>query len=934
MKFVFYNLILGCMLLYSSILSGQVEDRQPFPFVITNNTEFPDEDVYVAILGEDFSGGAPGQPHRHIWVDMKTGQQNLMNKAYNTVPGPVYVMVYDDPNDCMSYNVIPARNDQEGNRNPDQTALYADIFTKLSEIPDRTVMLQPIQGSRVYISLGEQLYLFFHGPGPGDPKGYTAPAPTDPTDPNQGILHEVIELTYDKWGYFANTTRVDSYKFPIAMDVWGLVHDEEVHKQVGERQSHEYIINAWKDHVKDYPEFVNCLNEHGEITQPTKTRDFADGTIGSMCEEGVHVNYMQPYIDQIWNKYRNEDLHFYTGDAGYFKGRVVGDVLTVTSQSVEGGPFYGRSGVVNGKPTTQEVLEGKGLMDNVVNDRTVDLMIQAQLTAAITRHVVDVNTPNVGVQYWNDPSQYYLEQPANMYAAFWHREDISVDGRSYGFAYDDVWDQSSSAPVHHPHRVEITMGGFYGIEEAVFCNAGGNITLQYPAENSILLDGSESYSTVGNDLTYQWTQVSGGSGVNLSNANEAIASASFSELGEFVFSLNVSDGTNESNCQVTVLVRDENASAPYVNAGPDQSISVPASSITLYGEATDLDGDIVAYQWTQVQGPSQASLIGQSSATLTASNLVIGSYTFRLTATDDDGLTGYDEAFVHVMGDGDCIGEAHNGDYSYIFSGDQSNPTITFVPSRAGVGSNIVIINVGGAGYTITANKTYTVTANAGANISFFFTYNVPEGGERNTQANPHSETVGNCGSSNLYPLVDAGTDITIDLKYDSNIVTLNGTGSDPEDGSNVTFLWSQLSGPDMAILSNANTATLQAAGLIEGVYKFQLAVSDTDQATSTDVVYVFVNYTGGSTPINDKEVTRSKIEVYPNPVNNTLIVNLGNVEGYRVAELYNINGSLVLGQAITSNELKINVSALPRSIYIVMIKGEDSVKTFRVVKN
>ncbi len=934
MKIVIYNLMLGCMLLYSSMLSGQVENRQPFPFVITNNTEFPDEEVYVAILGEDFSGGAPGEPHRHIWVDMKTGQQHFMDKAYNTVPGPVYVMVYDDPSDCTSYNVMPARNDVEGNRNPDGNALYADIFTKLTDIPDQTVMLQPIQGCRVYISAGEQLYMFFHGPGPGDPKGYTAPAPTDPTDPNRGILHEVIELTYDQWGYFANTTRVDAYKFPIAMEVWGIVDDEEVHKSVGERQSHEYILNAWNEYVKDYPEFENCLNEHGEITQPTKTPDFADGTIGAMCEVGVHVDYMQPYIDQIWEKYRNEDLHFYTGDAGYFKGRIVGDILTVTSTSDENGPFYGQSGVVNGKPNTQEVLEGKGLMDNVVNNRTVDLMIQAQLTAAITRHVVDVTTPNVGVQYWNDPSQYYHEQPANMYSAFWHREDISFEGRSYGFAYDDVWDQSSSAPVHHPHKVEITLGGFYGIEEAVFCNAGGDITLQHPTEGSTLLDGSESYSTVGSDLTYTWTQVSGGTGVNLTNTNEAIASASFSELGEYVFSLKVSDGTNESDCQVTVVVMDENASAPYVNAGADQSISVPASSVTLNGEATDLDGDIVAYQWTQVQGPSQASLSGQNSANLTASNLVIGSYTFRLTSTDNDGLTGNDEAIVHVMGGGNCIGEAQNGDYSYIFSGDQSNPTITFVPSRAGVGSTTLIIYIGGAGYTVPANKTYQLTANAGDNISFYFTYNVPEGGEQNTASNPHNETVGSCGSANQYPLVDAGADVTIDLKYDSNIVTLNGSGSDPEEGSNVTFLWSQLSGPGTANLRNATTATLEAAGLIEGVYKFQLAVSDSDQATLTDVAYVFVNYTGGSTPIKEQEEAKSMIEVYPNPVNNTLNVNLGNVEEYNVAELYNINGSQVLDEMITSNELTINVSALPRSIYILMIKGKDRVKTFRVVKN
>lgn len=837
----FYMLLLT-LFLVTPIMVGQVEDRQPFPFEFTNNTDYPDDKVFVAIMGEDFSGTVGGGNHKHIWVDLKTGIQYPMEKRYNTVPGPVYVMVYDDPGSNSSYTVMPARNDVEGNRNPDGTALYADIFTPLSEIPNKTVMLEPIQGCRVYISVEEQLYMFFHGPGPGGPKGYTAPAPTDPTDPNRGILHEVIELTYDKWGYFANTTRVDSYKFPIAMEVWGIVEDEEVYKKVGEIQSHEYIVNEWKEYVKEYPEFTNCLNEFGEITQPTKIADFADGTVGTMPDIGPHVDYMQPYIDQIWEKYRNEDLHFYTGDAGYFKGRVNGDVLTVTSQSEEGGPFYGRSGTINGKPNTQEVLEGKGLLDNVVDDRVVDLMIQAQICAAITRHVVDVKTPNVGLQYWNDPTQYYLEEPANMYSKFWHREDISAGGRSYGFAYDDVWDQSSSAPVHHPHRVVVTMGGFYGILESVVCKLPNSITLNYPSETTAILDGSESYSSEGSALTYEWNIAGNSNGVILTNDNKAIANASFTELGKYVFTLKVSNGTDYSTCQIVVDVVDENASAPFVSAGPDKSVVLPDNTVTLTGDAVDLDGQIVTYKWSQVDGPSQATLSGDATTTLTASNLKQGAYVFKLTATDNDGLTGDDTVNVYVIGGGVCTGESSNGDYTYIFSGDDTNPTLTFVPSRPGVGDNTVILYLNGQGITVGANNPHTINANSGTAITFYYTYSIPEGGENNTAASPHSETVGSCGTSNQYPSVNAGENVYIDLATDNNSVTLNGTGNDPEDGNNVTFKWIQLSGPNSATLSGDNSKTVTASNLVEGVYKFELSVTDTQSAKMSDAVYVFVS--------------------------------------------------------------------------------------------
>ncbi len=780
MRTVFYSVLVMLLFFNLSSLLGQVENREPFPFIIENTTEFPDNEVYVAIVGEDFSGDpATGTPNQHIWVDCMTGEQKLMERSLNTVPGPVYVMVYEDPADCSSYEVMPARNDTEGNRNPDGTAMYANIFTKLSEIPNQTVMLDIIQGCRVYISAGEQLYMFLHGPGPGDPKGYTAPSSTDPTDPNRGILHEVIELTYDRWGYFANTTRVDSYKHPIGMEVWGNdttfinpnlsrpeltdpsnIESIGVYKKVGQKQTHEYIINEWLEFVQNYPEFEGCYDpETGEIIQPTKTAAFADGTIGTMCVPGEQVDYMQPYIDAIWEKYRNEDLHFYTGDAGYFKGRVSGDVLTVTSQSEEGGTFYGRSGVVNGKPSTQEVLEGKGLLDNVVNDRTVDLMIQAQLCAAITRHVVDVTTPDVGLQYWNDPSQYYQEEPANMYARFWHREDISVDGRAYGFSYDDVWDQSSSAPVHHPDQVIVTFGGY---PSKLIADAGPDVDIQYPFQSAIELDGTESYSTEGLSLTYSWEQISTSPAATLSNAQTATPSASFNTTGSYTFRLTVSDGALEATDEVKISVIDETLSAPIVDAGADKSVALSEGEVTLNGTVTDIDGTIESHTWSQVDGPNSATLTNGTSYALQASNLAAGHYVFKLTAPDNDGLIGEDEVVVNVIGGGSCTGSPDNGDYTYEVSGDETDPTITFIPSETGIGNPNCIIYIDGAGYPVTPNDPHQISATSGEIITFYYTYSVPEGGERNTSTTPHSVTVGSCGSSNMFPEVDAGNDVFV----------------------------------------------------------------------------------------------------------------------------------------------------------------------------
>ena len=43
--------------------------------------------------------------------------------------------------------------------------------------------------------------------------------------------------------------------------------------------------------------------------------------------------------------------------------------------------------------------------------------------------------------------------------------------------------------------------------------------------------------------------------------------------------------------------------APTVNAGADQTITLPTSTLNLTGTASDSDGSISSYAWTKVSGP-------------------------------------------------------------------------------------------------------------------------------------------------------------------------------------------------------------------------------------------------------------------------------------------------------------------------------------------
>jgi hypothetical protein len=62
-----------------------------------------------------------------------------------------------------------------------------------------------------------------------------------------------------------------------------------------------------------------------------------------------------------------------------------------------------------------------------------------------------VGIPHGAYAGWTGVSDYYQTAPTNYYAAFWHAH--SIGGLSYGFAYDDVNNQSSSIVGAHPEHM-------------------------------------------------------------------------------------------------------------------------------------------------------------------------------------------------------------------------------------------------------------------------------------------------------------------------------------------------------------------------------------------------------------------------------------------------------------------------------------------------
>lgn len=326
-----------------------------------------------------------------------------------------------------------------------------------------------------------------------------------------------------------------------------------------------------------------------------------------------------------------------------------------------------------------------------------------------------------------------------------------------------------------------------------------------------------------------------------------------------------------------------------VSAGSDKSLTLPTNTAAIQGSVS---GTTASYAWSKVSGGT-ASLSGTTSSKLTVSNLVAGTYTFKLTAKGSDGSSKSDEVKVTVAS------STSTNKLPIVDAGSDKTITrnsLTLVGSASdpdGYIASYQWTKVSGPGVSMsnaTTAKLFTSKLTSG---TYYFRLTVKDNkgatkyDDVKLVVNYSTASVSDGGSdgtsyANVAPTVTAGSDKSITLPR--NYITLVGSAYD-KDGSIASHRWTKLAGGSMG-MHNYTTSKLFANNLKAGTYSFRLTVKDNDGAVKYDDVKVTVKNSTASLILN---TSSEKVQMLAKTDNENLPSRLLNDKRGLVMDVLNV---------------------------------------------
>ncbi|MBI3891684.1 MAG: PKD domain-containing protein [Candidatus Wallbacteria bacterium] len=387
-------------------------------------------------------------------------------------------------------------------------------------------------------------------------------------------------------------------------------------------------------------------------------------------------------------------------------------------------------------------------------------------------------------------------------------------------------------------------------------NAGPDQTVTLGLGGAVQVTLAGSGSDPDNDpiAGYFWRRV-GGSGSNVPLSDDRAASPNFFAVvaGTYQFSLTVTDSRGGVSTNLSVVTVNVVAGQrPVASAGSDQSVVVnqgSATLVTLSGGGVDPDGrPIVRYSWTRTGGTGPDVTLSDSTARAPTFTAVLpGTYSFGLTVFNDIGGTSANAAIVTVTALLNHVPLAAVGPNQTLFLPAGSFLDVALSGSATDFDGDAIVgyswTRAGGTGPAVTLSDAAAITPvfRVTAAGTYVFSLAVTDArGGRSSNVAQTSIAV----DQNRRPAANAGPNQSLVLQEDSTLlVTLAGSGSDPDTTGPLTYSWARAGGTGADVtLSSPTAASPSFTAVSAGTYVFGLTVTSSHSVASTNAASVTVS--------------------------------------------------------------------------------------------
>ncbi len=436
-------------------------------------------------------------------------------------------------------------------------------------------------------------------------------------------------------------------------------------------------------------------------------------------------------------------------------------------------------------------------------------------------------------------------------------------------------------------------------------NAGPYKVITLPV-TSLTLNGS-AIDPDGDTLSFSWTKIQGPANYSFSSANQPVTTASNLVPGIYLFELKVTDqhgAVDKDTTRVDVNI------APTANAGPDQTITLPVNSVNVNGIASDVDGTLSTFTWTKISGPSQFTIASPNNPQTSITNLAQGVYLFEFKVTDNFDAPARDTLMITVLPGQNLPPVANAGNDITIQLPVNSTQLNGSGTDSDGTINSYSWTKISGPASFVITSPTQAQTAITGLQAGVYeFQLTVTDNGAA-TAVDVVQVTV--LAAVNLPPVANAGTDVVITLPVNS--VPLNGSATD-QDGTIASYQWTKIAGPSSFNILNASQAQTTVTTLVQGVYYFELKVTDNGGAVDMDTVMITVN---SVTPVNQVPVANAGTDITITlPVDNVMLNGSGSdADGTVVSYVWNKISGPASFVIVSSTQPQTMISSLVQGVY------------------